>query len=119
MYSYPDSATFVGATWTKVGTPTRSIAATMPIVVSRLVVLNAPATSRLETHSSMTSSPLTKAIGCPFTWNDVTRVSEGAVDQMWRFSGASWTYSSGVPWATASSDSLGSLSQWTARPAAT
>ena len=50
----------MGATWTKQGTPTRPIASTMPIVVSMLVVLKAPATHPLRTHSSITLYPLTR-----------------------------------------------------------
>ncbi len=62
-----ESLTFVGATWMKVGIPTRSTASMMPMVVSMLVVLKAPATRPRSAHSRMTSCPLTKGMGIPST----------------------------------------------------
>lgn len=87
MYSKPDSTALVGAHWMKVGTPTRSMARTMPIVVSMLVVLNAPATRCRKVHSAMTSCPLTKGMigflsvrtvsAARLVWTDRTSLSFG------------------------------------------
>src|SRR5690349_19267357 len=66
MYSKPDSLALVGAHWMNVGTPTRSMARTIPIVVSMLVVLNAPATRWRDVHAAMTSCPLTRGIALSF-----------------------------------------------------